>query len=335
MTRKDRLVLFVAFDTVSALDLSGPLSVFAGASAFLKEDGKTGYDCRIVSIDGGPVRTDLGAAFLSEPVDAFRDSILDMVIVPGSVSMDRALGDQRLIDWIRIQGARARRTCSVCAGTYVLAEAGLLDGRRAATHWAHCDALQRRYPSVKVERDPIFVQDGPIWSSAGVTAGIDLALALVEEDHGRELAMLLARQHVVFLKRPGGQSQFSMLLESQSMEGEAFSDLHKWIMERLDDAEANLTIERLAERVGMSPRNFSRVYKAKTGRTPAKAIELFRLEVARRLLEETDERVQSVAHRTGFGDEERMRTTFHRHLGVSPREYRDRFGPRVSLRLAS
>ncbi len=231
-----------------------------------------------------------------------------------------------MVSWIAEHGPRARRLCSICNGTYLLAEAGLLNGKRATTHWLHCDALQARYLAVTVEPDPIFVRDGSIWSSAGITAGIDLALALVQEDCGRELAMHVGRTHVVFLKRPGGQSQFSALLEAQAADADTFGDLHDWVTQHI--ADPDLTVERLAERVGMSLRNFARVYTAKVGRTPAKTIELFRLEAARRLLEDTDERIDAIAHCTGFGDEERIRAAFQRHFAVSPRVYRERFGQR-------
>ncbi len=189
------------------------------------------------------------------------------------------------IGWLT-NAPRARRTASVCAGAFLLAEAGLLDGRRAVTHWASCELLDQRYKSLTVEPDAIFIQDGPIWTSAGVSAGIDLALALVQEDCGRKVAMQVARQLVIYMKRPGGQSQFSELLQSQTLTSTAFENLHLWISNNLGDERLN--VELLAERVGMSPRNFARSYKAKTGRTPAKAVEVFRLEAARRLLEDTE-----------------------------------------------
>jgi transcriptional regulator GlxA family with amidase domain len=237
--------------------------------------------------------------------------------------MEPTLADRRLVDWLAAHAPMARRTASVCAGAFLLAEAGLLDGRRVVTHWASCDALHLRYQNLTVEPDAIFVQDGPIWTSAGVTAGIDLSLALVQEDCGREVAMQVARQLVIYLKRPGGQSQFSELLKTQTLTTTAFEDLHVWISKNLRDERLN--VDQLAERVGMSPRNFARSYKAKTGRTPAKAIEVFRLEAARRLLEETEQGVDRIARSCGFGDEERMRTTFQRHLAISPRDYRRRF----------
>jgi transcriptional regulator GlxA family with amidase domain len=199
----------------------------------------------------------------------------------------------------------------------------LLEGRRAATHWAMCGLLKERHPSIEVDNDAIFVQQGCVWTSAGVSAGIDLALALVEEDCGRELALLTAREMVVFLKRPGGQAQYSQLLQAQTSEGAAFDDLHLWITQNLSGA--NLTVETLAQQVQMSPRNFARVYKLKTGRTPAKAVEVLRVEAARRLLEDSERNIDQISRLCGFGDEERMRLTFQRNLGVSPRDYRNRF----------
>jgi transcriptional regulator GlxA family with amidase domain len=216
----------------------------------------------------------------------------------------------------------ARRVCAVCTGAFLLAEAGLLDGRRAVTHWGSCDALQQPYPRITVERDPIFLRDGKVWTSAGVTAGIDLALALVEEDLGRAMALRVARHLVVFLKRPGGQSQFSAMLESQAQGDGAFGDLHDWMARRLAD---DLGVDALAARAGMSPRNFARVYAKRMGTTPAKAVERLRVDAARRALEETDASIESIADRCGFGDEERMRRSFLRSLGVPPRHYRARF----------
>jgi transcriptional regulator GlxA family with amidase domain len=212
---------------------------------------------------------------------------------------------------------------SVCSGAFLLAQAGLLRGKRAATHWMMCDGLRNRFPDVDVDRDAIFVREGSVWTSAGVTSCIDLALALVEDDCGRDIAMRVARELVVFLKRPGGQSQFSRFLESQTRDDGAFDELHAWLGEHLNVAE--LTVEALAERANMSPRHFARLYKQKTGRTPAKALELFRLEAARRMLEDSDANVTQIARTCGFGDEERMRLTFLRNLSVTPRDYRQRF----------
>ena len=221
--------------------------------------------------------------------------------------------------------ARARRTrgasASVCTGAFLLAAAGLLDERRAVTHWTRCAELATRFPSVHVEPDPIFIRDGDVWTSAGVTAGIDLSLALVEDDLGRALALDVARQLVVFLKRPGGQAQFSAALSLQKS-GERFGELHAWIAENLA---ADLSVGVLAARVGMSERSFVRHYRAQTGTTPARSIEHMRLEAARRLLGDTALPVKRVAARCGFGTEETMRRGFLRSLGVSPQAYRERF----------
>jgi len=220
---------------------------------------------------------------------------------------------------------RSRRICSVCTGAFALAEAGLLDGRRATTHWAQCPELGARYPQVHVEPDPIFICDRNIWTSAGVTAGIDLALALIEHDHGRPVALAVARQLVVFLKRPGGQSQFSVLLAAQTAD-RIFGDLQNWILGNLV---GDLSVERLAEKVKMSPRNFARVFVRSTGTTPAKAVERIRVEAARRVLEETTAPLSVVADRCGFRGEDRMRRSFIRHLGAAPRQYRQRFTRRA------
>jgi transcriptional regulator GlxA family with amidase domain len=282
------------------------------------------YERRLATVQGGLVETADGLAVLSEPLAHFEGQTIDTLVVPGALDMSPALADRALVDWVAKFAPRARRVCSVCTGTFLLAEAGLLNGRRVVTHWGAIDSLRTQYPAVEVEPNAIFVHDGPIWSSGGVSAGIDLALALVQDDCGREVAMSVARQLVVYMKRPGGQSQFSELIDVRAPNGGTFSELHEWLTKHLDDA--SLSVETLARRVCMSARNFARVYKTKTGRTPAKAIELFRLETARRLLEDTDERIESIARRTGFGDEDRMRNTFQRHLNVSPRDYRARFG---------
>lgn len=323
-----RTVLFVAYPGVGLLDLTGPFTVFWSASNFVNDrprlNGSRPYERRLATVQGGPVMTADGLTVIAEPLSAFESSIIDTIVVPGALDMSGALADRELVDWITRHAPRARRVCSVCTGAFLLAEAGLLNGKRVVTHWAAVEQLRTQYPAVKVEPDAIFVHDDGVWSSAGVSAGIDLALALVQADCGREVAMSVARQLVVYMRRPGGQSQFSELLDTQAGDSGAFAELHTWLTTHLDDT--TLSVEALARRVCMSARNFARVYKTKTGRTPAKAIELFRLETARRLLEDTDERIEVIARRTGFGDEDRMRNTFQRHLNVSPRDYRARFG---------
>ena len=323
---RNRTVLFVTFEGMGLLDFSGPMTVFWSASEFLEKAGRSGYARHTVSLNGGPISTTEGVVIETTPVAAFAHAEIDTIVVPGSDNMEPILRDQRLSIWLREIVPRSRRTSSVCAGAFLLADAGLLEARRVVTHWSSCDLLAQRYPGLKVEPDAIFVRDDPIWTSAGVSAGIDLALALVEDDCGHEIAMQVARELVVYMKRPGGQSQFSQLLQTQTVQSTAFDDLHRWLVENL--ADERLNVETLAERVAMSPRNFARAYRAKTGRTPARMLELFRIEAARRLLEETEQSIERIARSCGFGDEERMRTAFKRHLAVSPREYRQRFSKR-------
>jgi transcriptional regulator GlxA family with amidase domain len=320
---RSRTVLFVAFEGMGLLDLTGATTVFWSASSFMKQQGKPGYSLSAVSIDGGLILTGEGIAIATAPISDSANATIDTIVVPGALDMEPALRDRRLVNWLRVTAPKARRIASVCAGAFLLADAGLLNGRRATTHWASCALLGERYPSLKVEPDAIFVRDDPIWTSAGVSAGIDLSLAMVQDDCGHSVAMQVARQLVVYMKRPGGQSQFSELLQSQTNDSPVFDELHLWIAKNLQDQK--LTVDMLAAQVNMSPRNFARSYKTKTGRTPAKALELFRVEAARRLLEEAKLDVDEIARSCGFGDEERMRATFKRHLGISPRDYRGRF----------
>jgi transcriptional regulator GlxA family with amidase domain len=319
-----RNVLFLAYPNVGLLDLTGPQTVFWAATKACAQRGLPGYAAHTISLEGGLIHTAEGAVLHSTKAADFAQTELDTLIVPGSPHIEQVLDDcAPLIDWLRAATQTARRTASVCSGTFLLAQAGLLQGKRAATHWAMFDMLSSRFPAVEIDRDAIFVQQDTIWTSAGVSAGIDLALALVQEDCGRDVAMTVARELVVFLKRPGGQSQYSELLQSQAGDSDAFDELHLWIMDNL--GHSNLSVEQLAARTSMSPRNFARVYKQKTGRTPARAVEVLRLEAARRLLEQSSSNVDEIASLCGFGDEERMRVTFQRHLATSPRDYRKRF----------
>jgi transcriptional regulator GlxA family with amidase domain len=247
--------------------------------------------------------------------------VVDTLLIAGGPGVDKAASDAALVDWTRRRARRARRVASVCTGAFLLAATGLLDGRRAVTHWSFCAELARRYPLIKVEPDPIFVADGPVWTSAGVTAGIDLALALVEQDLGRDIAFAVARYLVVFLKRPGGQAQFSAALSLQAGE-DRFGALHDWVGTHLT---ADLSLQELAGHAGMSERSFSRHYLEATGRTPARAIEAIRVEAARRLLSESRLPVKRIAQRCGFGSEETMRRSFQRLLAVPPHDYRARF----------
>ncbi|WP_436269758.1 GlxA family transcriptional regulator [Pseudoduganella sp. LjRoot289] len=318
------LLLFAAFPGMSMLDMSGPQTVFHCAGRRMEERGMQGYQAHTVSVRGGLMPTMEGVAIQTESLAGFALADIDTIIVPGTLNIEQAVAQsEELLAWLRLAAGQARRIASVCSGAFMLARAGLLDGRRAATHWAMCERLQALHPLVEVDSDAIFVQQDKVWTSAGVTSGIDLALALVEADCGRAIALDVARELVVFLKRPGGQAQFSTLLQAQSKDGAAFDELHLWINDNLVSGE--LTVETLAARASMSPRNFTRVYKEKTGRTPAKAVEVFRLEAARRMLEESDRHIDQVARLCGYGDEGRMRQSFQRNLSLSPSVYRERF----------
>lgn len=315
-----RPVDIVAFPDVQLLDVAGPLQVFATANDLARSAGlPPPYLPRVVAREG-TVSASAGLGLVACPLPA-ADQACDTLIVAGGWGVHEASRDPQLVDWVRSRSAHARRTASVCTGAFLLAAAGLLDARRAVTHWTRCAELAARFPAVRVEADPIFIRDGDIWTSAGITAGIDLALALVEDDLGRAPALDVARHLVVFLKRPGGQAQFSTALSLQHA-GERFSELHAWIAEHLA---SDLSVSVLAERMGMSERSFVRHYRAQTGMTPARAIERMRLEAARRLLGDTRLSVKRVAARCGFGSEETMRRGFLRALGVPPQTYRDRF----------
>jgi transcriptional regulator GlxA family with amidase domain len=319
------LVLFVAFPGMCMLDMAGPQTVFWCADRVMRERGRPGYARHTVSLEGGPVPTLEGVPMLTEALSGFDPAGVDTIVVPGAPNIEQVLVHaQPLVDWLRKAAASTRRTTSVCSGAFVLAQAGLLDGKRAATHYALNDRLKELHPLVEIDREAIFVQQGGTWTSAGVTAGIDLALALVEADCGRDVALAVARELVVFVKRPGGHAQFSALLKAQLDDGDRFEELHLWISDNLGSAD--LTVEALAARVLMSPRNFSRVYKETTGRTPAKAVEMFRLEAARRMLEDSSRNIDQIARDCGFGDEGRMRQCFQRNLSVSPSAYREQRG---------
>ena len=317
-------VAFVAYEGVSLLELSGPLEALRIVSTHPNHLGAAPlYTCSVHSALGGRVLTADGVPIVTEPVRALEGQAIDTLIVPGACSIDDVRRDRELIDWIRRRAPGCRRVCSVCVGTFLLAEAGLLNGRRVVTHWQHCELLAASYPNITVEPDAIYVRDGEIWSSAGVTTGIDLALALIEQDCGRSVAMHVARVLVVYLRRMGGQSQYSALLAAQAEStSDAFGELERWIAEHLT---ADLRIERLAERAGMSPRNFARRYRETRKRSPARTVESIRVDAARRALEETDDRIEDIARRCGFHSEEHLRAAFARHVGIAPRAYRDRF----------
>jgi transcriptional regulator GlxA family with amidase domain len=312
-----RRVVILAFPGVQTLDMTGPAEVFRAASLI----HPPGYEITVAAAEKEPLAT----STLSFIPDATLEELtgpIDTLIVAGGTGTRRAEDDQQLIEWIAAAAKRSRRVASVCTGAFLLARAGLLDGRRATTHWASCADLAERYPAVSVEPDPIFVRDGNVASSAGVTAGMDLALALVEEDLGRDVALAAARWLVVFLQRPGGQSQFSAQLAAQAADRAPLRDLQAWIPDHLD---ADLSVPALARRTGMSDRNFARAFRRETGMTPGAYVEAARVERARIALETGDLPVEAVAEQVGFGTVETLRRAFRRRVGVSPASYRTRF----------
>lgn len=315
-----RLIDILTFERGQLLDVAGPLQVFASCNSLLRRSGRAdAYRTRVLARDGGAVTTSSGLALVATALPA-PDPAPDTLIVAGGGGVDRAAVDGELVAWLRRHAAGARRVASVCTGAFLLAATGLLDGRRVATHWEHCARLAAAHPAVTVETDPIFVVDGRYWTSAGVTAGIDLALAMVEADLGREVALAVARQLVVFLKRPGGQAQFSAALAAQGPD--RFATLHAWMRERLA---GDLTVPALAARIGMSERSLLRHYRSDLGTTPARTVERLRVEAARQRLSDGDLPIKAVARSCGFGSEETMRRSFLRLLGVGPQAYRERF----------
>ena len=316
-----RVVELLAYPAVQLLDIAGPLQVFASANELAARHGEAPlYAPRVVSAGAPVVTASAGLGLVAARLPPAR-AALDTLLIAGGPGVHAAAADPALLSWVRARARRARRTASVCTGAFLLAAAGLLEGRRAATHWMHCAELARRYPAIRVEADPIFVRDGAIWTSAGVTAAIDLALALVEEDAGRTLALAVARHLVMFLKRPGGQAQFSTVLSLQGAE-DRFGALHSWMAGRLT---GDLSLPALAQKAGMSERSFCRHYAEATGITPARAVERLRVEAARHLLCDTRLPVKRIAARCGFGSEETLRRSFVRLLAATPQNYRARF----------
>jgi transcriptional regulator GlxA family with amidase domain len=315
----------VVFPDVQILDVTGPLEVFARTARWLVDHGarrEPAYAVELLAARRGIVRSSSGLELVVRRSLAEVRHGIDTLLVAGGIGARRVPSDRALIAWLRRTAPRVRRLASVCTGAFLLAEAGLLDGRRATTHWGACAQLAARYPKVSVEPDPIFVRDGRVYTSAGVTAGMDLALALVEEDHGREVAVAVARELVMFLKRPGGQSQFSIPLMAQTAARQPLRELQEWIGEHPG---ADLSVATLAQRAAMSLRHFARVFTREVGITPARFVERARVEAARRRLEESPAGMEAVASQCGFGSGEIMRRAFLRTVRVNPAEYRHRF----------
>jgi transcriptional regulator GlxA family with amidase domain len=342
-----RDVVILVYPGVQSLDVTGPLEVFTGAQQLLQaqalgyegrrgstgpdkqpgsagrgEQRDRGYRVLVVSPDGAPLQTSSGLTLV--PHAAIRDApaAIDTLLVAGGTGIEGLCEDRATLDWIAARARRARRVASVCTGAFALAAAGLLDGRRATTHWAAAGELARRHPGVSVDPEPIFVRDGDVWTSAGVTAGMDLALALVEDDLDRDAALTIARHLVLFLRRPGNQSQFSATLSAQAPQRDELRAIQRFVLENLA---ADLSVEALAQRAHMSPRHFARSFRAETGITPARYVQRLRLEAARRRIEDAREPLATTATACGFGTPETMRRAFLRTLGVGPEEYRSRF----------
>jgi transcriptional regulator GlxA family with amidase domain len=315
----------LAFPNVQVLDVMGPLEVFSRASRWLRDHGKRTehvYQVEIVGLKRGAFRASSGLRLYADWGIAEVDRGIDTLLIAGGLGVEQYRSHTPLLRWIRRQSRHVRRLGSVCTGAFLLAEAGLLKGRRATTHWNHCADLARDFPEVELEPDTIFVREGSLYTSAGVTAGMDLALALVEEDFGREVALATARELVMFLKRPGGQAQFSAQLSEQLAEHEPLRELQSYIV---DHPNEDHSVSRLARRLAMSPRNFARVFTREVGTTPARFVASVRVETARRLLEETSEPLEAICAKSGLGTPESMRRAFLRALGIAPGRYRERF----------
>jgi transcriptional regulator GlxA family with amidase domain len=322
-------IVIVAPPLTSLLDVTGPLEVFAKATDLISLIGKDtqSYTLHVVSTQEAKVLNTSTVPIVCEGNLRSINYDVDTLLVTGIPNAPDNMVDKSSLQWLRDHVSSIRRFGSVCGGAFILAEAGILDGRRATTHWRVCEKLARLYPTIKVETDPIFVKDGHIYTSAGISAGMDLALALVEEDHGREIALMVARQLVLYLKRPGNQSQYSAMLTLQNVDYQPIHELQAWVMEHLSET---LSVEMMAERVSMSPRNFARVFLRETGITPAKFIEKLRLETARRRLEETNLTLEEISGECGLGGPDTMRRLFVRHLRTTPSDYRRGFQTALS-----
>jgi transcriptional regulator GlxA family with amidase domain len=325
-SRATRRIVFVAAPGAEILDLVGPLQVFARASEiFVKQNPTASPIYSVEVVTTSPHRSLVANCGLRitahKTFREFRGNI-DTLLVAGGSAIENDEINTQVIRWLKTIAGQVRRIGSVCTGAMLLARAGLLDGRRATTHWNWCEVLIRRAPRTHVDPDPIFVRDKNVYTSAGVTAGMDLALALVEEDHGSRLALQVARNLVLYLRRPGGQSQFSAALSLQLSDRKPLGELESWVLDNLNKP---LIVPVLAQRVAMSPRNFARVFAREMKTTPAKFVERLRVETARRRLEESHNSMESIASDCGFGSVNSMRSVFQRALRIAPGQYRRHF----------
>jgi transcriptional regulator GlxA family with amidase domain len=315
MTRK---VVLAGFPGVQALDLVGPYEVFTGASLLTKG----GYEVIVASAGGQPVSTATGLAFIAAPLPDPSEPV-DTVVLPGGSGVDDARSDPELVDWIKAVARSARRVVTVCTGAFLAAQAGLLDGHRVTTHWAFADRLANEFPNIEVDSDPIFIRScEQIWTAAGVTSGIDLSLSLVEDDHGTEVAQTVARWLVLYLRRPGGQTQFAAPVWMPRAKRPSIREVQEAIE---CEPGGPHSVDDLARRAAMSPRHFTRVFTEEVGEAPGQYVERVRTEAARRQLEETDDTVVAIASRCGFGTAETMRRNFIRRVGIPPDQYRKAF----------
>lgn len=321
-TTRTRTIALLGFDGVAALDITGPYEVFSLPSYLTQDQPVAPYRIVLLADRAGPVRSASGLSLIADASwRNFHDKV-DTLLICGGPDMTALQRDQKLLAWLRTMARRTRRIGSICTGAFLLAKAGLLNNRRATTHWKEVARLAQEYQSITVEPDAIYVKDDHVYTSAGITAGMDLALALVEEDLGRDIALAVARMLVLFLKRPGGQSQFSTQLQAQAVEGQRLTNLLSWLADHYDRP---MTVEDMASQAGMSPRTFARVFVAETGDTPALYLEKLRLEHAVRLLETTGTSLDVTAQECGFTGHEQLRRTFQRHKGITPQAYQQRF----------
>ncbi|MEZ7197707.1 GlxA family transcriptional regulator [Pseudodesulfovibrio karagichevae] len=313
---------FFFYHGMVALDVTGPVDVFHAADELLSRDGngEEGYELLFSGRTPGPVSTSSGLRLHAETSPVVGE--VDTLLVPGGMIAETASEDPGNVLAIQMATRKAKRLVSVCSGAFLLAAAGFLDGRRATTHWKVADRLAELYPDIRLDPDAIYVQDGHIATSAGVTAGIDLALALVEDDYGPALAIEVARLLLLYRRRPGNQSQFSTTLAMQARAGKRFKPLVDWIEANI---EQKLTVDRMAEKANMSPRSFARIFPSETGMSPGRFVEQLRIDRARELLESGAEGLEGIARESGFGREERLRRAFQRRLGISPAQYRAHF----------
>jgi transcriptional regulator GlxA family with amidase domain len=325
LTPQRRTIAMLAFPECELIDVSGPMSVFNFANHALKLNGQADepvYTLTIAAESRGPVKTSSGICLYADQAIDNPIEGIDTLLVAGGQAVDHAIHDEKIGLWLRQMQPRVRRLASICTGAFILAECGFLNNRRATTHWLYSQIFADSYPKVKVEPDKIFIRDGSVYTSGGVTAGIDLALGLVEEDWGWNVASQVARGMLIFMRRPGGQSQFSSYIFNEAKTRKDFRELQAFITSNPD---TDLNVEKLAERMSMSPRNFSRIFYKEVGITPAKFVERVRLEAARNMILQTDLPVEGIAVNCGFNNSEQMRRSFYRLLNITPQEYRSSF----------